>query len=429
MQGLLSYPRDNGMITAGEVTALLRVASPKVTAGLELYWTNGFDIDPVANAGLDISDVLLDGSSVAYDNTAKVGGTASLNLDPAVWEMLGNPSMTQQWAASGTIPGRRNTMYWGNPRTRLRPYMTFSAEGMPSAKFYCGVYIPASPQTSMDSGQPIYSVSCYDLTSILDVPLTQSFTYPVGYNIINAVVALVTLFTIPGHLYMDILDDTNGALSTRQLAAPMSWGVDSGATYLDVINALLSAAGCYNLWSDDVGFLHISQWADPRQQGAGWDFDATDGQLNIIDPSGSWQPNIWQIPNTWVFTQNGLTGAPIEGQGQYTVVNQSSGPTSIDRQFGRVYVKHQSLDAATQTDLVSQGTAVMIQDTMFGEQFTVNTSPLPIAGHADVVAFTSDNIEPNLFADTDTQRRLCYVTSWQMPLNGDDMTWNWATIG
>lgn len=425
MQGLLDYPR--AALTLSQVNALLQ-NSPTVqfSSGLEIVQARSTMTgmqDPTAVA-LDITDTLVkDGSSVSYDNTAKIGGTATLVLDPSVFTYLGNNSLIPAWAAPGSVPSLGQGLYWGNPRTRLRPYINLSAPGIGTAKFYQGLYIPATPSASMDTASPEYSVTCYDQTSILDVPLTQSLSYAAGTNVAYILNQLLVQFQIAYESY----NFFNGSVPARaNIPFDMSWAINSGNTFLDTINTLLNSVGYNNLWCDCYGTFQITPWVSPLVAGSQWTFDATDPDSNTIDPTGTWTPDIWQTPNSWIFVQNGMTDAPLPGTGLYTSINQSVGPTSIDKQLGRVYLSYHELDAVNNADLIVQGNKIILNESMLAETFGVNTSPLPIAGYQDCLTFVSNNVEPNPF--TGGNSRICYVTNWQLPLNGDDMSWSFGTI-
>jgi hypothetical protein len=429
MQGLLDYPR--AALTLNDVNTLLELNdNVEVTYGLEaiLARSGNTGMQDPGIVQADISDILMDGSTVSYDNTAKIGGTANLQLDPEMWAYLGNNSLIPPWAAPGSVPTLGMGLYWGNPRTRLRPYMTLTAPGLVAAKFYQGVYVPASPSTQMDTIAPEYNVSCFDQTSILDIPIAQSYSYAAGTNVFFAIGQIFQLLgqAAMGYESYPFLNQ-NMFGNYKNMPVAMSWTIDSGSTYLDIINALLNSIGYNNLWCDCYGTFQMTPWVSPLQLGSQWTFDATNQNQNIIDPTGTWSPQFWQIPNYWVFVQNGLTDAPVIGTGLYTVTNQSNGPCSIDKQFGRVLTSYHALDVNSNPDLITQGNQIVFNEAALMETFNVNTSPLPIAGHQDVVTFVTNNIEANPL--TGTNSRLCYVQNWTLPLDGDDMSWVWGTIG
>lgn len=428
LQGLLDYPR--AALTLNDVNQLLQNGpSVKVTAGLEVVHarsTHAGMVDP-AIVTLDVSDILLEGSNVAYDNTAKIGGTASLVLDPASWEALGNNSLLPAWAASGSIPTLGQGLYWGNPRTRVRPYLVLSAPGYVAAKFYQGVYILATPNATMENDQPIYTVTCYDQTSIFDIPVTQSLSYVAGTSVFYIINQIITdpKFQIGYESYNFYNIDQSRANATIPYA--MSWALNSGSTYLDVLNTMLVSVGYNNLWCDCYGTFQMTPWVSPLELGSQWTFDTTNKYQNILDPAGTWQPDIWQTPNSWIFVENGLTDTPVIGTGLYTITNQSNGPCSIDKQLGRVILSYHEVDAASNPDLITQADKIVLQESMTLETFNVPTSPLPIAGYQDCITLITDNIESNPLTGTNT--RVCYVSSWSLPLDGNDMSWNFGTVG
>lgn len=430
-QGLLDRPRNNEFIFQGEVQSLLTSGEAvEVGYGLEMHWPTSViqPADPLSV--FDISSIIMDGSTVSYDNTAKIGGTANLVLDPNAWEALGGNSLIQPYASpSDPLPSPSHALYWGNPRTRLRVYQTLTMPGIGTAKFYQGVYLPATPQAPMDTTDPIYSVTCYDLTSLFDIPIPFDVTYPAGTNPIFACSSIITSVAnnMGGYAPWTWINYTN---KSSTLNISLSWVADGSTTWLDIMNALLAAIGYYPLYADCYGTIQMQPWIDPRVAPIDWTFDLTDPNQNIVDPTGTWSPDMYQVPNKWVFILQGSTSTPVEGNGQYTLINQNSGPSSINRQLGRVQLSYHSLNATGQADLVTQGNAIMVQESSLNETFSINTSPLPLAAHADVVNFICDTIEPNMFAAAGpSSTRRCAVQSWELPLNGDPMSWTLATVG
>lgn len=430
MQILDDLPRDN--IPTNQVIALLQGTNAvEVTTGIQIYMATK-TVSPFDDLAIidDWSDIMLPaGSSISYDNTAKISNTAALVLDPAVWELLGNASLLPSYQPPGSVDGTVRRIYWGNPRTRIRVYMDLASPGLPTARFYLGVYVLATPSAAIDSPQALYTVTCYDQICMFDVPIVDSITYPVGTVPFDAVQTLINEFNIlNGHQWWIAPGAGN---QDATLLTSMSWTVDSGATYLDVINELLGAIGYDNLWSDWMGVVCLTPFNDPRTRIPDWILDTTDPETSIVDPESTWQPDTYQVPNTWRFIQNGLPFAPVEGAGQYTVVNQSNGPTSIDSQQGRVLLSYHTLDAASQTDLMTQGDQIVVNESLPAEVFNIQTTPFPIAWHKDVVKFITDNAEPNMFAadNTELNARQCYVASWSLPLDGSPMSWTIGTVG
>lgn len=434
MQGLLDYPRNNGTLNQGQVLELIQGNGVEVSFGVEMVWPTLAIVPADPLTIFDISDCIMDGSYVSYDNTAKIGGSCNLVLDPAAFETKYGYSLLQEYVAPGgtfpaDIPGAAHAFYWGNPRTRLRPYMTLHAEGLSPAKFYLGVYVPATPQAPMDSPEPVYTVTGYDLTSMLDIPLVNDLSYPAGTNIFGVILNILTQYGNNFGGYSPHVWINFGGPLPNTMQNATTFSADGSTSYLDVVNALLVSISYYPLFTDQYGSWQFIKWVDPRTDTVDWVFDFTDPDNSMVDPSGSWSPDYWKVPNQWRFIQQGLPVAPVEGAGQYTITNQSSGPCSIDRQIGRIIQSYQTVNAASQIDLMNQGTALMIADLQLAETISFNSAPLPLAGHRDIVQVISDNIEPNMFASALTNVRRCAVQSWELPLNGDDMSWVVGTIG
>jgi hypothetical protein len=141
----------------------------------------------------------------------------------------------------------------------------------------------------------------------------------------------------------------------------------------------------------------------------------------IVDPDRSVANDQWGIPNKWVFVQNGLTVAPVEGAGIFTYTNQSIGPSSVDA-LGREVVSLNFVDASSQADLVSRGKISVNAALSTTEVFSVSTGLFPVAGHFDIFKYSDPQISGG--------SRIVQAQNWQHALDGDDVrtTWQWESI-
>ena len=129
MQPLIGAPRDG--FTADEVRALLTGDSVTVTPGLELLDTSNVVVE-------DITTELARGGSVSWDNRDAIHASVRLSITRA--------------------------LTWG--KDRVRPYIVLS-DGQVEARFNLGVYVPTTPDTTRGENPVTYSVTGYDLLSLL----------------------------------------------------------------------------------------------------------------------------------------------------------------------------------------------------------------------------------------------------------------------
>ena len=129
--------------------------------------------------------------------------------------------------------------------------------------------------------------------------------------------------------------------------------------------------------------------------------------------------DIWNAPNWWRFVANGLTFPPNEGNGQYTVWNQSKGASSIDSVGHLVHGATQYLDSVDQNSLVAQGDIIKAEEMRFIETITTKISPFPIAWHQDVVTYADSALGA-------PRKALC--KSWSLNFDGSDGDYILETI-
>lgn len=372
MQLLTGAPRDG--LTAEQVTAILQADALIVSAGLEQLDTN----DQLV---ADITDVL-QGGEVDRDMTATVHGSCKLTLSQA--------------------------LAWGS--VRVRPYMTLTGGGL-SARWDLGVFVLTTPDNPIGSNPPAYAVSGFDKLYLLQNPIGDSYAVPAGSNVLDAVRTLLTASGVGGAV---LLDSTAGALT---LATDMVWPLTSSdvPTYLEVINALLAAISYIPLWADEDGAFRSSPDVLPEDRPVEFAFTADDPRLSLVGVERTLTSDMWAVPNWWRFIQNGLTAAPSEGAGQYTVTNTSQGATSVDR-LGRTVRKVLFLDAADQDSLVAQGDAQVAADRRVSSVLKLKLGPWPPAGHRDVYSYTDAALGGLV-------KVLC--ESWTLPLDGTlgDQVW------
>lgn len=347
---------------------LLSATSLSIAVGLELL-----DINDVVLA--DISSDLETGV-VARNMNAAIHGTARFKL--------------------------ARTIEWHNQR--LRPYMTISdlLSGV-SERFDLGIYLPETPSRTTGRTPMTFDVEAYDKLVILDHPHGVAFTATAGDDVLTVIETILDGLDLP-HAF----DQSSSAVipSTR------SWPLSSQNTTLTIINDLLASVGYRGLYVDRQGVFRSEPYRPPAERAPVWHYDATSTKA-IIGAEISEEIDLFAVPNWWVFVRDDpAQDAPSEGDGIYTVLNSTDGPTSISAR-GRVIRKVEYVDAADQASLVALGDQIVQRDRQPFAHLEFVAVPNPLHWHADSVTVTSSDL--GLVGATFGEQ------SWSLPLDGGDM--------
>lgn len=394
MQGLLDDPR--GRLTSQAVSALL-------SGSTGVSYSFGVDLlDSSDQFAEDITDTILaSGLTVSRTMANTVHGQLQLQTTRA--------------------------LQWG--RDRLQPYQLLSAPGLPTARFNLGVFVVTSPAVDVNRTNLLYPAVGWDKIYLLTSPVGDSYTVPAGTNVLAKVTALIAEAGAGTNVRLD------GTKATAVTAADKSYPLGGGTDwrFIDIINDLLKSVAYRGLWADQDGAYRSEPDLAPALRSP--EFILGDGDTPLdrfIDPDHFYRsivrsaPKVvtqdrWGVPNWWRFVQNGLSFAPIEGSGQYTVTDLNS-PTG-SATTGMVIRKPVFLDATDQASLVAQGDLIVAADKNVAETITLETAPLPIAGHADVLLYSN----PRLPGGT---VRKVVADSWSLQLAGlpPVMSWGFTTV-
>lgn len=373
-------------LSAAQVTGLLQSANLTVSAGCDLL-----------NADLtlreDISDDLL-GGTVERNLFATIHGTVSLTLTRA--------------------------LVWGVDL--VRPWMTLT-DGTVTARFNLGVYALTTPERQVGQSPETFAVSGFDRVYLLAREVGATYTVTAGTTYRAAILAVFTAAGLTGVLI-------EGAAADDVLPKTRVWSLvgkstdpdqtTTPATYLRIVNDLLTAINFRSVWADEGGLFRCESYRDPATRAPEFTFDADNITLTIVGEQRTVVEDVWKTPNRWVFRQtNRPDGAPVatEGDGIYTLVNQADGPTSINSR-GLTWTSVVDYEAATQAKLVSLGDRRVANDRRLTSQLKVTTGPFPVAGHADVYQYN----------DAAVGNRKVQAVSWSMDLSGSDVSFDWETV-
>lgn len=375
MQPTNESPRDT--LTSAQVISLLRDKPDlHIKSGIEL-------LDQNLNFIMDFTDDLVDGSitRAAY---ADIHGTGQFNID--------------------------TVLPWG--RAVVRPYMTCYS-GSISARFNLGAYFTSTPEQRLATNPRVYEVECYDILQALDTPTGEAYSVKKGAKYLTAV--------------QDILDDQgftkyimDRSRAATTLPSARVWPLEENTTWLIVINDLLGAVGYRGIYSDWNGYLRCEPYIEPAKRLPEWSYD-TGTYTGMMMPDITVGKDYYAAPNKWVaIRNNNVDGAtPVEGDGIYTFINQSSGESSINERGGRVITRILAVDAADQDALISRAQISIEADLHIKSMITCNTSPNPLHWHFDRLQITHPDIGLNV---------QMLESSWTMNLKTGMMSHAWAVI-
>ena len=358
-----------GDLTVTQVSALLEADTIQVVAGLEL-----FDADETFLQ--DISDDLESGE-VSRGNYRTIHGTCRLRI--------------------------ARELQWGSQR--VKPYLSLS-DGTVTARFNLGVFLLATPERHAGETPAVWDVDGFDKLEVLAHPHGATYAADAGDAYLTLVAGLIT-----GAGESKILIDPTAAATT--LPTARTWPLLEESSTLGIVNDLLAAVGYRALWVGPDGYYRSEPYVSPASRGSEWTYSADSASTTVaVDRMSS--ADFFGVPNRWVFVNNdpAVTEFPTEGDGIYTVLNQSDGVTSID-QRGRTITSVVTLAAANQAALVTQGDRTVEGDKTIVRRLTIPVSANPLHSHFDVVTVVD--------AELGLSGSKYVVTDWRLPLTGQDM--------
>jgi hypothetical protein len=376
VQRLTAHPREH--LTDAAVMEAFTGPKDDWSAGCEL-------LDSQLQVLEDISDDLSDGE-IRRNNLDTIHGKCTLSL-------------TREFA-------------WGT--ALFRPYRV-----MNGIRFNLGVYSVVTPEYHHGVLPMEFTCQGSDRLYLLNREVGDSYEVAANTPYLEAVRQAITDAGLTGVLL-------DGTAQDKVLPSVRSWPLlpkndeanrdesSSGpTTWLRVVNDLLKAIGYRGIWADQEGRYRSEPYVPPAQRPSELTLD--EGEYTTIQgPDRRLTRDMWKTPNKWVTVQtNRAEGAPAptEGDGIYTIVNQSDGPTSID-QRGLVWARRYEVEAADQASLVAQGNQQMLRDRQITATWDITTAPLPVAGHFDVMTLVVDGASIKVQAH-----------EWTLPLAGGDMSW------
>jgi hypothetical protein len=293
----------------------------------------------------------------------------------------------------------------------VRPYMTIS-DGLLAARFNLGAYFTNTPRRPTGESPPTYDVTCYDLLYRLDKTVGGGYSVAKG----TPILARVEEILLGRGFTKYLIDQSRADAVTPDIK---TWALDDAVSWLTIINDLLGMIGYQGIWTDWNGMLRCQPYQRPLDRSAEWYFGAE--QYSILEPDAEVEFDYHDAFNRWVGIRqnNPEDAAPVEGNGIFTLENQSTGPTSIDARAGFSNTRQESFDVVGQADLISAVNQMADADMSVPTTVTVSTGPFPLAWHFD--RHLLDNPEVGVPSEV-------LGTNWSLPLNGEPMAHTWTVL-
>jgi len=375
VQNILETPRE-ALVEADVVALIQDSASLTVAGGLEL-------LDMDLNVTKDLTDDL-QGGTVTRSAFADLHGSLSIRLS--------------------------TELEWG--QAIVRPYMILSDPSV-SARFNLGAYFTSTPKKTVGFYPGTFDVIGFDIIQALKDTVGEVYAVDAGTSYLVTIEAIL----LDRGFTKYIIDQTAAA---SVLPTAKVWALDENITWLTVVNDLIAAIGYQGIWSDWNGYLRVQQYISPAQRSAEW-FYTADEHSAMLGNDRSIITDYYDAPNRWVAVRSNNVDevAPEEGNGIFTFVNQSVGPTSVDARGGRSITRYLNLDVVDHAALVSTAQVSIDADLRLSTKYEVTTSPNPLHWHFDRM----------LVNDPDLGEFLEVMgTQWTLPLNGEDMSHEWSRV-
>lgn len=299
---------------------------------------------------------------------------------------------------------------WGS--AVVRPYSTIT-DGVLSARFNHGAYFTSTPAKTFAEDPPTYDVIGYDLLHGLNTPVGDAFSVSAGESYLLRVEEILQTRGYTRYLI-------DQAAAATVLPGARVWAPDPQIKWLTIVNDLLASIGYQGIWSDWDGQLRCVPYEPPKARRPEWVFDT--GPTSILGLDRQLEFDYFEAPNRWViYRSNSVEGAtPVVGNGIYTYVNQSVGPTSVDARGGLEITRHEGVDVAGQGELETRALQMIEADMSVPTTIPTSTAPFPLAWHFDRYFLDDPALGPPMDI---------LGTQWSLPLGGTSMQQAWTVLG
>lgn len=291
---------------------------------------SGHDEETVAGS-IDLSRLPLHRWRVTVldSDDTPTGETVKVESGRVTWSYRPPDPVTGGRTASSTAAAevrRRAELVVAGPTTvplgsrRYRVEVEWKAPGGVWVPWFLGVFVPTLPPYAFDGTTVRYQLDLVDKAWLwMSTPLDEPLRVEVGENPVTWVVAdLAATF-----------GETSTAMptSTFTLAEPRTFDPSDTPSRLAVYNSLLEAAAFDQLTVNEEGRAATFPLSDLATLTPEITYGPGAGKIKV---QGGVDPLMERLPNVVRFVALQAPSLAEEGNGYRTVLNQSTGPSSID---------------------------------------------------------------------------------------------------
>lgn len=258
---------------------------------------------------------------------------------------------------------------------RIRPEMIIDGVTYP-----LGVFLSASVRYQENDTSKIVNVEAYDQCWILRDTRTESLLYYAAGT--KYLTVIQTLLAAAGIGLISVVDTSAELAEDRE-----DW--DIGASYLDIINQLLSEINYNPIWFNQDGIAILEPASVPTAANIDHTLDDTNVQ-SLLYPQISREMDIYTAPNVFVVVcSNADKNSAMTATSENT--NPQSPLSTIRR--GRRIVSVVSVDNIADSDELQDYADRLRNESMLtGDTIQVTTGLLPGFGVADVIGLRYDDL-------------------------------------
>jgi hypothetical protein len=255
-----------------------------------------------------------------------------------------------------------------------------------------GVFVASIPALDDDGVTVTRALKLADKTFRLRTEIDERIDLPAGTAVLDYIRDRLTV----------VFGESRFALASSSRATTEPYSFNESATWLQVFNTLLEAIGYDQITYTEDGAPAATPLADITNRGP----FTTYGPGAKVVIAGQVEPLLPILPNQVRFVSRQGPSLPEEGNGIRTVVNQSTGPASIDASEVRsTRVDVDAVDQAALDEIAAADGARYFAGG--GLRWVGRVGLNPRFSERDVIAINRPRL--GIFGD-------CLVTEWTLPL-------------
>lgn len=261
---------------------------------------------------------------------------------------------------------------------RIQLDYIFTPNGYDEEVWHLARLIPIVPDEDWSDGKVIMNLEVHDKTYLLNAPITETYTVPMGDSLRSHVISLI-----------QSVGETNINIEASLLLAAKDMVYKAGTKKRVVVNDILSAMGFWSIRCDGLGQWVSTRYVAPEDRPVVHSYAEGPGAIYL--PRFKMVKDFYNIPNQVLGTMavEGATEAPT-----YTAENHNAdSPFSIEnRGFIVPKVLDTPVDAADETIFHQKVDAALASLSQVAGVITLNTLWTPLDLN-DVIEFKHEQSE------------------------------------